>query len=83
MRKRSNVRAVILINEYSGDRKDFASIYQACNFLGAQFLQVQRAMLYNGEVNGWRVYESADSIRKHIKDLEGQLKIVEGYDGSE
>lgn len=83
MRKKRNVRAVVLINEYSGDRRDFSSIYQACNFLGAQFLQVQRAMLYNGTVSGWRVYESADSIRQHIKDLEEQLKIVERHDGNE
>lgn len=77
MRTKNNTREAILINEVTGDRREFPSIYGASSFLGAQFMQVQRAMLYNGTVNGWRVYESADSIRQHIKDLEAQLKIVE------
>ena len=76
MRKKTS-RAVVLINEETGERKEFTSIYSACSFIGAQFLQIQRAMLYNGTVAGWRVYESADSIRQHIKDLEEQLKILE------
>lgn len=78
MRKKNSARGAILINEETGERREFTSIYGACSFLGVQFLQIQRAMLYNGTVAGWRVYESADSIRQHIKDLEEQLKIVEG-----
>lgn len=77
MRKKNSVRAVILINESSRERKEFSSMYAAARFLGAQFLQIQRAALYNGAVAGWRVYESAESIRLHIKDLEEQLKVVE------
>jgi hypothetical protein len=77
MRKKNSVRAVIIINESSRERKEFTSMYAAARFLGAQFLQIQRAALYNGAVAGWRVYETADAIRQHIKDLEDQLRVVE------
>lgn len=70
-------RAIVLINEVTGERKDFPSLNGAARFLGATFANVQTAAMYNGVCKGWRVYESADTIRKHIKDLEAQLKIVE------
>lgn len=79
MRKTKNVsRAIVLINEETKERKDFSSIYAAARFLGGQFMQIQRAALYNGAVYGWRVYESAESIRQHIRELQEQLAIVEG-----
>lgn len=79
MRKTKNVsRAIVLINEETKERKDFSSIYAAARFLGVQFMQIQRAALYNGVVYGWRVYESAESIRQHIRELKEQLAIVEG-----
>lgn len=78
MRKKNKVRSVVLINEETWERKDFSSIYAAARFLGAQFSQIQRAALYNGVVYGWRVYESAESIRQHIRELQEQLAIVEG-----
>lgn len=71
-------RAIVLINEESGERKDFNSINGAAKFLGATFGNVQTAAIYNGTWKGWRVYESADTIRQHIKELQEQLKVVEG-----
>lgn len=78
MRKTNNTRSIVLINEETKERKDFSSIYAAARFLGGQFMQIQRAALYNGAVYGWRVYESAESIRQHIRELKEQLAIVEG-----
>ena len=78
MRKKNNHRSIVLINEETRERKDFSSIYAAARFLGSQSMQIQRAALYNGVVYGWRVYESAESIRQHIRELKGQLAIVEG-----
>lgn len=72
------MKAIVLINEESGERKDFKSINKAAAFLGTNFSNVQRAAVYNGTFNGWRIFEDADTIRQHIKDLEAQLKIVEG-----
>lgn len=71
-------RAVILINEETGERLDFESINAAAAMLRTNFSNVQRAAVYNGVYNGWRVYESAETIREHISELERQLKIVEG-----
>lgn len=74
-------RAIVLINEYGGERKDFDSINAAASFLGTNFSNIQRQAISNGTLRGWRVYESPDSIRQHIKELEDQLKILEGYAG--
>lgn len=70
-------REIILINEETGERVQFSSINGAAAFLSTNFFQVQRAALFNGVVKGWRAYESAEAIRKHIEELENQLKIVE------
>lgn len=70
-------KQIILINEASGERKDFKSINAAARFLYCTFMNVQSAALYNGTLKGWRVYESPETIRKHIKDLEEQLKTLE------
>lgn len=71
-------RAIVLISEESGERKDFKSINAAAAFLRTTFGNVQRSALYNGTMNGWRLFESPESIRKHIADLEEQLRILEG-----
>lgn len=70
-------RAIVLINEKTGERVDMSSINAAASFLGTNFSNIQRAAVYNGVIKGWRVYESAETIRQHIADLEAQLKIVE------
>lgn len=71
------MRGIILINESTGERKDMASVNAAASFLGTNFFNVQRAALYNGAYKGWRIYETPDAIRQHIKDLEAQLKVLE------
>lgn len=72
------MKAIVLINEETGERIDLKSINAAAKYLHQTFLAVQRAALYNGTVGGWRVYEDADTIREHIAELERQLKVVEG-----
>ena len=73
----SERRSIVLISEETGERKDFPSINRAAAFLGTTFGNVQRAAIYNGTFHGWKVFESPDSIRQHIKDLENQLKVLE------
>lgn len=70
-------RKIILINEQTGERKDFASINAAAGFLGSNFANVQMQAFRNATLRGWRVYEDAETIRQHIKALEEQLKIIE------
>lgn len=72
-------KGIIAINEETGERKDFPSINAAARELESTFKNIQTAAIYNGYVKGWRVYESADTIRLHIKDLERQLEIVNNY----
>lgn len=71
-------REIVLIHENTGERLDFDSINGAAKFLGSSFFNVQRAAMYNGTMGGWRVFESASSIRAHIDDLKCQLKVLEG-----
>ena len=71
------MKGIILINKDTGERKDFPSVNAAAGFLQTNFSNVQRAAVYNGTWKGWKVYESPDSIRKHISDLENQLKELE------
>ena len=70
-------RKIILINEQTGERKDFASINAAARFLDSTFANVQMQAVRNSTLRGWRVYEDAETIRQHIKALKEQLKIVE------
>ena len=70
-------RGIVLINTESGARKEFKSLNGAARFLGTTFFNVQRAAMYNGMLSGWKVYEDPDSIRKHIADLEAQIKELE------
>lgn len=71
-------REIILINEETNERINFKSLNAAARFLGATFSNVQTAAVYNGIVKGWRVYESPETIRKHIKVLQYQLEYLEG-----
>ena len=68
---------IVLINETTREKKEFKSINAAAKFLQTNFQSVQRAAIANGLRGGWRVFENAESIRKHIKVLEDQLKVVE------
>lgn len=69
-------KAIVLINEETGERQDFDSINAAAVFVGVNFSNLQRAAVYNGVLKGWRVYESPETIRTHIRDLEEQLRIL-------
>lgn len=71
-------KGIVLIHVETGERKDFDSINAAARFIGTTFCNLQRTGIYNGVCKGWKVYESADTIRQHIKELEDQLKVVEG-----
>ena len=70
-------RGIVLINEESGEKKEFSSINSAASFVGTNFANIQMAAFRGGTYNGWRVFENAESIRRHIRDLEAMLKIVE------
>lgn len=71
-------KGIVLINEATGERKDFSSINGAAVFLQTVFANVQRVAMYNGTLRGWRVYYTPETIRRQIRDLEDQLQLLEG-----
>ncbi len=77
MKRDYKKKEIIIINVDTGERIDFPSVNKAAIYLGTTFSNVQRAAIYNGVLNGWRVYESPETIRLHIRDLEEQLRILE------
>lgn len=79
MRSPYKKRAIVIINEETGERQEFDSINAAAYRLETNFANVQRAAIYNGVIKGWRVYESPDAIRKHIIELELQLAELEKF----
>lgn len=72
-------RAVIAINETTGERKEFDSVYAAAKALKVCTQAVQLAQGLGGVCQGWRIYDSAERIRERIEELKNQLVIVENY----
>ena len=71
-------RKVIAINEKTGERKEYGSVYALSRDLKVTNRAAQQAQERNGICCGWRIYDSPDRIRKHIKELEEQIKMLEG-----
>lgn len=70
-------RAVIAINETTGERKEFESVYAAAKALGVSFQAVQLAQGLSGVCRGWRIYDTPARIRERIEDLKNQLAMLE------
>lgn len=72
------MKGIVLINQETKERKDFASINSAAAFLGVTFQSIQIAANTNGVRNGWRVYFDEHAIRVQIAALEAQLDDLKG-----
>lgn len=70
-------REVIAINESTGERKGYGSVYALSKDLNVTIRAAQQAQERNGVCRGWRIYDSPERIRKHIKELEEQIKMLE------
>lgn len=70
-------RPVIAINEQSGERKEFSSVYKAAKELGASHTQVLISLAMSTSVCGWRVYDTPENIRKQIVKLESIIMYLE------
>lgn len=71
-------RPVIAIHEETGERRDFSGMYETGRVLGVGHVQVLMAIMTGQSVRGWRVYDTPDKIRERIKELEKQIKMLEG-----
>lgn len=71
-------KVIVAVNEETGERVVFKSINEAARTIGVNFQSIRIASLGGGARKGWRIYPSAENIRRQIALLEEQLKIVEG-----
>ena len=67
-------------NETTGEFREFSSAYSLSKYLGVCVQAVQQAQFKNGVCQGWRIYETAERIRKKIAALEEQLELIELYE---
>ena len=72
-------RGVIAINETTGERKEYESVYSAAKSLGVSIQAVQLAQGLCGVCKGWRIYDEPERIRERIEALKNELVIVENY----
>jgi hypothetical protein len=67
---------LVLINEETGERREFSSQNEAAKEIGATFQNLQMARLRCGTVKGWRVYDSEAGILQQIEDLKARLRAI-------
>lgn len=71
-------RPVIAIHEETGERRDFSGLYETGRVLGVGHVQVLMAIVGGQAVRGWRVYDVPEKIRERIKQMEQDIKMLEG-----
>jgi hypothetical protein len=70
-------RPVVAINPTNFEKRVYKTVYECATDLGTTGANVLQALNRNGICCGWRMYDSAETLRARIKKLEGQLKDVE------
>lgn len=70
-------RKVVAINVSSLEKKEFNTVYECAMSLGTGTANVLQALNRNGVCCGWRLYDTEETLRKRISELEEQLKEVE------
>lgn len=70
-------RKVVAINQATGERREFESASECAIFLHTMCSGVLQALNRNGACLGWRMYDTADNLRKRIAELQKQLEEVE------
>ncbi len=71
------MRKVVAINQATGERREFESASECAIFLHTMSAGVSQALNRNGVCLGWRLYDTAEYLRKRIAELERQLAEVE------
>ena len=71
-------RPVIAIHEETGERRDFSGLYETGRVLGVGHVQVLMSIMSGQAVRGWRVYDVPEKIRERIKQMEQDIKMLEG-----
>lgn len=72
-----DLRKVVAVNVATGERREFPSSTECALFLHTMSAGVLQALNRNGVCCGWRLYDSAETLRKRIAELQKQLEEVE------
>ena len=70
-------RRVIAVNVNTGERKDFHSTYEAATKLRTSTQNIVFTLDRNGTCKGWRLYDTPETIRTRIAELQEKLVEVE------
>jgi len=73
-----NLRKVIAIHEITGERREFASAYEAATVLGCTRQGALHALECLQAVKGWKLYDTPDKYRERIKEFEEIIEMLEG-----
>lgn len=73
-----NLRKVIAISEVTGERREFASAYEAAGALGCTRQAALHALVSLQAVKGWKLYDTPEKYRERIKEFEEIIKMLEG-----
>lgn len=71
------VRKVIAVDIETGVKKEFASVYELAKVLGSSTQNVTQIVERNGIVRNHRLYDTPETIRRRITDLQRQLTEIE------
>lgn len=68
---------MIAINEKTGERKEFSSVYAAAKEFGTNHTHVLISMSMGTVCKGWLVFDTPENIRRRIAELETVIKRLE------
>lgn len=72
-----NKREIIAINVVSGEKRIYPDTVRAAADLGTSRQNVIQQLNRNGLCGSWRLYDSTDTLKKRIYELEKLIKEVE------
>ena len=70
-------RPVIAINEVSGERVEYGSVYAAAKGLGVTHTHIIISLSTGSAAKGWKVYDTPENLRKRIKEIVGIINMLE------
>lgn len=71
------IREVTAVSVETGEKRVYATLYQAAKGLGTSAQNVMQAISRGGACCGWKLYDSPATIKANIAELQNLLKEVE------
>ena len=70
-------REVIAVNCETKEKRRYVNICACAADLGVSTQNVLQQLNRNGKIGAWRLYDTVDSLKRRIFELERQIKEVE------